>query len=57
MAGCGIRENKGKKLNTNIKSSIVINISNAVKIPGSIVSVPRAYSYDLGALHTIKLRR
>ena len=44
---------KGKKWNRNIKSRIVRNIQNVVKIPGSIVSVPRLHYCSLGALQII----
>ena len=46
---------KRKKRNKNMKGSAVRTIVNAVKISGSIVSVPRVYYYSMDALQIIKL--
>ena len=45
-----------KKTETKIKNQNCHNYLKCYKIPGYIVSVPRVYSFDLGAFQIINLR-
>ena len=56
MAGCNIHAKKEKKWDKNIKSSAVKINQNAVKRPGSIVSVLVVYACDIYDLQIIQLK-
>ena len=51
----GSNPKKGGKRNKNIKTRAIRTIKNGVKRLGSIVNIPRVYSYDMDALHIINL--